>query len=59
MGWGYREKTLTLWGFTEKLIFRGFYEKPIYLGGGICLKGELGEFVDLRGDLVKKRNGVF
>ena len=62
MGWGYREKTLTLWGFTEKLIFRGFYEKPIYWGGeggGICLKGELGEFVDLRGDLVKKRNGVF
>ena len=34
MGWGYREKTLILWGFTEKLIFRGFYEKPIYWGGG-------------------------
>ena len=44
MGWGYREKTLTLWGFTEKLIFRGFYEKPIYWGGGggFAKKGNLG-----------------
>ena len=32
----------------------------IFFGrGGICLKGELGQFVDLRGDLAKKRNGVF
>ena len=59
MGWGYREKTLTLWGFTEKLIFRGFYEKPIYWGGGDLPKRGTWRVCRLKRGLGQKKEWCF
>ena len=47
-----------LWVFPEKSDFLGgVHEKPIYKGE-LPKKGDLEQFVDLRGSLVKK-TGVF
>ena len=47
-----------LWGFTEKSDFRrGVMKKPIYRGD--CLKRGIGQFVDLKVGLAKKRGWCF
>ena len=48
-------------GFTERSDFYGGgLEKSIYKGEGDCLKrGRLGQFVDLRRGLARKRGEVF
>ena len=54
-------KTLIFFWFTERSDFKGGVLKNQYVGGD-CLKrggGGLGQFVDLRGVLARKRGWCF
>ena len=55
------KKNCKLWGFTGKSDFGGWFIKKINDIQGDFVKGSgwHGQFIDLRGDLAKKRGVVF
>ena len=55
---GFKDETiLILWRFTEKSNFQGGSRKS-NIQGGIAKKGRLGQFADLRGGELGKKEGV-